>query len=135
MNTLILLLALAILVILVYRVWEPFVDTPKQPVPVGSATLYFFYTDWCGFSQKAMPEWEKVEAVLKETPVFGKTKVTAVRVNGDEDRKTTALYEVDGFPMIKLETSSLLAEFDGPRTVDGIVKFLRTTLGKEGKSL
>jgi hypothetical protein len=82
-----------------------------------------------------MPEWEKVEAVLKETPVFGKTKVTAVRVNGDEDRKTTALYEVDGFPMIKLETSSLLAEFDGPRTVDGIVKFLRTTLGKEGKSL
>lgn len=135
MNTLILLLSLAILVVLVVRVWEPFVDTPKQSVPVGSATLYFFYTDWCGFSQKAMPEWEKVEAVLKETPVFGKTKVTAVRVNGDEDRKTTALYDVDGFPMIKLETSSLLAEFDGPRTVDGIVKFLRTTLGKERKSL
>lgn len=135
MNTLILLLALAILVVLVYRVWEPFVNTPKQQVPVGSANLYFFYTDWCGFSQKAMPEWEKLEAQLKETPVFGSTKVTPIRVNADEDRKTTLLYEVDGYPMIKLETSSMLTEFDGKRTVDGFLKFLRETLGKERKSL
>jgi thioredoxin-like negative regulator of GroEL len=135
MNTLILVLALAILVILVYRVWEPFVDTPKQQVPVGSANLYFFYTDWCGFSQKAMPEWEKLEQRLKETPVFGKTKVTPVRVNADEDRKTAQLYEIDAYPMIKLETSSLLSEFSGPRTAEGLVQFLRNTLGKERESL
>ncbi len=135
MNTLILLLALAILVILVYRVWEPFVDMPKQQIPVGSANLYFFYTDWCGFSQKAMPEWEELETRLKETPVFGSTKVTPIRVNADEDRKTALLYEVDAYPMIKLETSSILTEFSGPRTADGLVKFLRETLGKERKSL
>lgn len=135
MNTLILLLALAILVILVYRFWEPFVDTPKQQIPVGSANLYFFYTDWCGFSQKAMPEWEKLEQRLKETPVFGTTKVKPIRVNADEDRKTALLYEVDAYPMIKLETSSILTEFSGPRTADGLVKFIRETLGKEGKGL
>jgi hypothetical protein len=135
MNTLILLLALAILVILVYRFWEPFVDTPKQQIPVGSANLYFFYTDWCGFSQKAMPEWEELEKRLKETPIFGKTKVTPIRVDADKDKKTALLYEVDAYPMIKLETSSILTEFDGPRTADGLVKFLRETLGKEGKSL
>jgi len=135
MNTLILLLALAILVILVYRVWEPFVDTPKQQVPVGSANLYFFYTDWCGFSQKAMPEWEELETRLKETPMFGTTKVTPIRVNAEEDRKTALLYEIDAYPMIKLETSSMLTEFSGPRTADGLVKFLRETLGKERKSL
>jgi hypothetical protein len=135
MNTLILFLALAILVILAYRLWEPFVDMPKQQVPVGSANLYFFYTDWCGFSQKAMPEWEKLEQRLKETPIFGSTKVTPIRVNADEDRKTTLLYEIDGYPMIKLETSSILTEFSGPRTADGLVQFLRQTLGKESKSL
>jgi hypothetical protein len=135
MNTLILFLALAILVILVYRFWEPFVDTPKQQIPVGSANLYFFYTDWCGFSQKAMPEWEKLEQRLKETPMFGNTKVKPIRVDADKDKKTALLYEVDAYPMIKLETSSILREFDGPRTADGLVKFLRETLGKEGKSL
>ena len=135
MNTLILFLALAILVVLVYRVWEPFVDTPKQQVPVGSANLYFFYTDWCGFSQKAMPEWEKLEQRLKETPVFGTTKVTPVRVDAEKDRKTALLYEIDAYPMMKLETSSMLSEFSGPRTADGLVQFLRETLGKERKSL
>ena len=135
MTTLLLLLAMAILVVLVYRFWEPFVVTPKRDVPVGSANLYFFYTDWCGFSQKAMPEWEALEAKLRETPIFGTTRVTPVRVNGDSDRATTSLYGVDGFPTIKLETSSLLADFTGKRTVDGFLRFLRETLGKERASL
>ena len=135
MTTLILVLTLAILVVLVYRFWEPFVDTPRQEVPVGSANLYFFYTDWCGFSQKAMPEWEAVEEALRANPVFGTTRVKAVRVNGDTDRKTTALYGVNGFPTIKLETSSLLSDFSGKRTSDGILQFVRETLGKERQSL
>lgn len=135
MNSLLLVLALAILVILVYRVWEPFVNTPKQQVPVGQANLYFFYTDWCGFSQKAMPEWEKLEEALQKTPIFGTTKVTAVRVNAEEDRKTAMLYEVAGFPSIKLETSSMLRDYEGKRSATALLQFLRETLGKERASL
>ena len=136
MDTLIVVLALAILVILVLRVWEPFVTTPpKQDVPVGRANLYFFYTDWCGFSQKAMPEWEKLEAALKTTPVFGTTEVRAVRVNAETDRKTALLYEVQGYPSIKLETSSMLTDYEGKRTAAALREFLRTTLGKERESL
>jgi thiol-disulfide isomerase/thioredoxin len=135
MTELILVLTFLILVVLVYRFWEPFVDKPRTDVPVGSANLYFFYTDWCGFSQKAMPEWEAVEEALRTNPVFGTTRVKAVRVNGDTDRKTTALYGVDGFPTIKLETSSLLSDFTGKRTAAGILQFVRETLGKERESL
>lgn len=135
MTTLILVLTLAILAILIAQFWEPFTDTPRQEVPVGSANLYFFYTDWCGFSQKAMPEWEAVEEALRASPVFGTTRVKAVRVNGDTDRKTTALYGVSGFPTIKLETSSLLTDFSGKRTSRDILQFVRETLGKERQSL
>jgi thiol-disulfide isomerase/thioredoxin len=137
MNALLLVLALGILVILMYRVWEPFVNIPKQEVPVGTANLYFFYTDWCGFSQKAMPEWEALEEALQTTPVFGTTKVTAVRVNAEEDagRKTSQLYEVNGFPSIKLETSSILRDYEGKRTASALLQFLRETLGKERTSL
>ena len=129
------MLSLAIVVLLAYRFWEPFTVAPKRDVPVGSATLYFFYTNWCGYSKKAMPEWEKLEAKLKESPVFGTTRVKAVRVDADQDRATTSLYGVEGYPTIKLETSSILTDYSGKRTSGEILSFLRDTLGQERKSL
>lgn len=135
MTTLLLILGLFLTTILVYRFWEPFVVTPKRETPVGTATLYFFYTNWCGHSKKAMPEWEALEAKLKESPVFGTTRVKAVRVDGEADRATTALYEVTGFPTIKLETSSLLTNYEGRRTSDALLDFLRETLGQERNRL
>ena len=135
MTRLILVLAFLILGVTMARFWEPFTVTPKRETPVGTATLYFFYTNWCGYSKKAMPEWEKLEAKLKESPVFGTTRVKAVRINADADRATTTLYGVEGYPTIKLETSSLLTDFNGKRTVDGLLTFLRETLGHERQSL
>lgn len=135
MNNLLLLLAMTILVILVYRIWEPFVNTPKQQIPVGNARLYFFYTDWCGFSQKAMPEWEGLEEILQKTPYFGTTRVEAVRVNAEEDKAKALLYEVHGYPTIKLETSSILRDYEGKRTTQALLDFLRETLGKESSRL
>ncbi len=135
MTILVLVLSLAIVLLTVYRFWEPFTVPPKRDVPVGTATLYFFYTDWCGFSKKAMPEWEALEARLKESPVFGTTRVTPVRVNGDSDRALTTLYQVDGYPTIKLETSSILTDYSGKRTAGDILAFLRDTLGQERKGL
>ena len=135
MTPLILILSLFIVSILIYRFWEPFVNSPKRETPEGTATLYFFYTDWCGHSKKAMPEWEALEAKLKESSLFGSTRVKAVRVNGESDRVTTALYDVHGFPTIKLETSSSLLDYDGKRTSTALVSFLQETLGQERKSL
>jgi thiol-disulfide isomerase/thioredoxin len=135
MNNLIVLFSLAILVILIYRMYEPFVNVPKRQIPVGKANIYFFYTDWCGFSQKAMPEWEKLEEKLKATPYFGNTEVKAIRVDAESDRATSLLYEVHGFPTIKLETSSILRDYEGKRTADSLMQFLRETLGKERSSL
>jgi thiol-disulfide isomerase/thioredoxin len=135
MTPLVLMLSLAIVVLLAYRFWEPFTVGPKRDVPVGTATLYFFYTNWCGHSKKAMPEWETLEARLKESPVFGTTRVKAVRVDAEEDRALTTLYEVEGYPTIKLETSSLLTDYSGKRTSGDILEFLRDTLGQERKSL
>lgn len=126
---------MAILVILIYRMYEPFVNVPKRQIPVGKANIYFFYTDWCGFSQKAMPEWEKLEEKLKATPYFGNTEVKAIRVDAESDRATSLLYEVHGFPTIKLETSSILRDYEGKRTADSLMQFLRETLGKERSSL
>lgn len=135
MNNLILFLALLILVVLVYKFWKPYMRPPKREVPTGKANLYFFYTDWCGFSQKAMPEWESLELALKETPYFGTTEVRAIRVNAEEDRKTAMLYEVSAYPTILLEHSGGISDYSGKRTAEGLLQFLRSSFGKESKSL
>jgi len=78
-----------------------------------------------------MPEWEKVKADLNTSPVFGKTTVEAVGVDAEKDPKTASLYEVAGYPTIKLETSSGIYDFDQAVTHDNVMEFLRRTLGKE----
>ena len=135
MNNIILFLALVILVVLAYKFWKPYVRAPKREVPSGKANVYFFYTDWCGFSQKAMPEWETFEGILKDTPYFGTTEVRAVRVNAEEDRKTALLYEVNAYPTIIMETKDGITEYTGKRNASALLEFLRSSFGKEGKSL
>jgi thiol-disulfide isomerase/thioredoxin len=135
MNTIITVFSVMILVLLAWRFWSPMFSRPKREVPKGEATLYFFYTDWCGWSQKAMPEWEKLESAIRSSPVFGTTTVKLVRVNADEDRATADLYEVDSYPTIKLETSTSLTSYDKSPTQDGLLEFLRSSLGKELKGL
>lgn len=127
-------LLLAIVAILVYRFWEPFVSgsgKPKQTVPLNQANLYFFYTDWCGWSQKAQPEVKKLEETLSVGGKFGNTQVSLVRVNAEEDREKATLYEVKAYPTILLETSEYIREFNKSVSYENLIAFLRDALGEE----
>lgn len=125
MNEVILVLAFTIISLLAYRLFLK--PKPKREVPVGQANLYFFYTDWCGWSQKAMPEWEKVKSQLNGQKI-GTYQIKTIEVNAEQDRKTAETYEVTGFPTIKLETSKHIYEFQGKRTAEGIIDFVKKSL-------
>jgi thiol-disulfide isomerase/thioredoxin len=135
MQTLILVLAFTIVVVLIYRFWGPVREAPKRTVPKDEATLYFFYTNWCGWSKKAMPEWQKVETALAESAVYGTTTVKPVRVNAEDDPKTAGLYEVDGYPTILLETHQGIYRYTKLPTESGLIGFLRDTLGEPAARL
>lgn len=135
MNTLVLVLAFAILAFLLYKLWKPVLSPPKRSIPQTEARLYFFYTDWCGFSQKAQPQWKAVEAHLSRASYYGTTHVTPVAVNCESDKGMCELYGVEAYPTFKLETSSGIYEFKKSATAENIIGFLRQTLGKESASL
>jgi thiol-disulfide isomerase/thioredoxin len=135
MNTLLAVLALVLLGLLVYRFWKPYVQPPKRDVKPNEANLYFFYTNWCGFSQKAMPEWAKLEKKLKTGSYFGKTHVNATQVDCEVDRAKCTLYDIQGYPSVVLETKSGLQEFNGRPTYSSLLSFLRQTLGEERENL
>ena len=129
MNTILLVLAFAVIVYLVWRLWKPLIASkPKREVPKDAANLYFFHTDWCGHCQKAMPEWEKLESGPRQ---FGNTDVSFVRVNAEKDRETADLYEITAYPTIKLETSTGLYTYNRKPTADELTHYLRATFGKE----
>ena len=125
------ILALTILAFLVWKLWKPYVAPPKRELPVDQARLYFFHTDWCGFCKKAMPEWEKLEAFVNEHSKFGNTELKLVAVNAEKDRATATLYEIDSYPVIKLETNKGLYSFNKAVNYDNLLQFIRQTLGKE----
>lgn len=135
MEAVILVLAFTILVVLVYRLWRPAMEPPKRDVRENEATLYFFYTNWCGWSKKAMPEWQKLEAKVRANPTFGTTKVTPERVDAEEDKKRATLYDVQGYPTILLETRQGITRYDKRPTEAGLLEFLRDTLGEPAASL
>lgn len=135
MRTLIILLALVALVILAWKLWKPIVQPPKQEVPKNEARIYFFYTEWCGFSQKALPEWAKLEQTLSKGGYFGKTHVTPVKVDAEQDRKLATLYGINAYPTVVLETSDASYDFDKRVTYQNLMTFLRGRLGQETESL
>jgi len=135
MNPLVLTLGFAILAFLVYKLWKPIISPPKRVVPKNEARLYFFYTDWCGFSQRAQPHWKSLEAHLEKTSYYGKTHVTPVAVNCENDKSMCELYGVDAYPTIKLETQEGIHDFKKGVTTENLVLFLQQRLGNESASL
>jgi thiol-disulfide isomerase/thioredoxin len=135
MNTLLVVLAFVLLGLLVYRFWKPMIQPPKREVKPNEANLYFFYTNWCGFSQKAMPEWTKLEEKLKRESYFGKTHVNAVAVDCEADRAMRTLYDIQGYPTVILETKTGLTEYTKQVTYSNLMTFLRESLGQERENL
>jgi thiol-disulfide isomerase/thioredoxin len=135
MNTLILALMFAILAVLLYQFWKPYRQAPQRDVPKGTAYIHFFYTDWCGHSKNAQPNWAKLEQTLAKTPFFGTTKVVAEKVNCEDDREVCDKYDVEGYPTVKLESVDGVREFTKKVTHENLLTFLRSELGKESESL
>jgi thiol-disulfide isomerase/thioredoxin len=135
MMTLVLVLSFVALVILVWKIWKPIVAPPKKEVKPNEARLTMFITEWCGFSQKAMPEWAKLEQTLGKDATFGTTHLTMVTIDADKDKKTATLYGINAYPTVVLETKEGSFDFDKRVTSDNLLAFLRSHLGQEGKSL
>jgi thiol-disulfide isomerase/thioredoxin len=126
MKLLITVLALAIVGVLVWKLWTPVLDPPKKEVPQGKSNLYFFFTNWCGFSQKAMPEWQAIEEALQGS------SVTPIRVNCEEERATCSLYGVEGYPTVIFESTAGTQTYSDRITKTRLLQFLH---GKEGAHL
>ena len=85
----------------------------------GGAKLYFFYADWCGYCKKFKPEWAK----LKAEPNLG---VQLEEVDCSNEAPALAKeYDVKGFPTLILVHSSNKVTYEGERSADAIISFIK----------
>lgn len=135
MNTLILVLAFVILGFLAYKYWMSSTKAPKAIVAPNKANVYMFYTNWCGHSKKAMPEWKKLEKSLKTSSYYGKHQVEAISVDCEEDVEKCTLYGINAYPTVIVETNDGITDFNKGVTFSNIKTLLLQTLGEERESL
>ena len=132
LTPLIFALAFVALGLMVWKLWKPLLTPPKKEVPPNEARLYFFYTNWCGHSKKAMPEWAPLE---KSSGYFGKTHVNFIRVDAEADQSTATMYDVNAYPTVLLETQDGIIPYNKRVTTKGLKEFLIGQFGKEQTGL
>jgi len=79
------------------------------------------YANWCGWSKKLLPEWNKVEKHFR-----GNNNISIRKVEENEDPELIQKLQIQGFPSIfKLENGEI-SEFphDERRTAENIIRWI-----------
>lgn len=87
-----------------------------------SATLYYFYTDWCPMCKKAAPE---LKALKSETNgVVNGINIIFRDIDCDADSATADKFSITGYPTIKLVYRDKTYEYDAKPDRVVLTKFL-----------
>jgi len=93
-----------------------------QHLKDNKQTLVEFYAPWCGHCKKLAPEYEKAAAELKG-------KVSLGKVDATEEKDLASKYNVKGFPTMVWFEDGKETEYDGGRTSETIVEWVKSMTG------
>jgi len=93
-----------------------------QHVKDNKQTLLEFYAPWCGHCKKLTPEFEKAALELKG-------KVSLGKVDATEEKELATKYNVKGFPTLVWFEDGKEQEYDGGRTAETIVEWVKSMTG------
>uniref|UniRef100_A0A8C1Y0P1 protein disulfide-isomerase n=1 Tax=Cyprinus carpio TaxID=7962 RepID=A0A8C1Y0P1_CYPCA len=96
---------------------------------VHETLLVEFFAPWCGHCQRLAPEYEAAATKLKGTLPLAKVDCT---VNSE----TCERFGVSGYPTLKIfRNGEEAGSYDGPRTADGIVSYMKKQAGPSSVAL
>lgn len=87
-------------------------------------TFVMFYADWCGHSRSALPEWKKLEDVLRGSPI------ATLSLDDASHKKDMVENGIKGYPTIRMYPegypSPNFVDYTGPRTVEAFMNFIKS---------
>jgi len=104
-----------------------------QQEPINNAELYFIFAEWCPYSKKVMPIWDKLKEKYNRKKV-NKYAVIFKDLDGDKDETEIDDFskrfnkKIDGYPTIILIKQNEVIEFDAEPTKENLTAFIEKTL-------
>ena len=93
-----------------------------------SATLYYFYTEWCPYCKSAMPEWDKFKEYAENINNTNSYQIVLNVIDCDKSPDLADKYEIAGYPTIKLIYKGKIYDYDAKPNKDNLIKFLETSV-------
>ena len=91
--------------------------------------IYFFFTEWCPYCKKALPEWHNFKTLVESSPKYDLSyniifrEVDCEKSSGLADR-----YKVEGYPTIKLLYNDDVYNYDAKPNKNNLLDFLDGSL-------
>jgi len=106
---------------------------PEGDEAISSATIYFFSADWCPYSKKAKPIWNKVRTKYEGQKING-IILNFKEVDGDKQEADVSAFEekykvkIEGYPTIYLVKGDQVVTYDAKVTAANLSEFITTAL-------
>lgn len=105
---------------------ELFNGSSSTPEPSQTQNkLVLYHASFCGYCKQIMPTWEKFTHTAKT--MFPNLTVVKYQCDGS-DKDICEKNDIQGYPTIQLYLGDKVIPFNGERTVDGIVNFVKSKL-------
>ena len=97
--------------------------------------LYMFTADWCPYSKKAKPIWEKVKGHYGGQKI-NNTNIRFIEIDGEKNEKEMENFEskflngkkIDGFPSIYMVKNDQVIEYEAKPNFEILKEFIESVL-------
>ena len=101
----------------------------------GVAELYLFAVDWCPYSKKTKPVWDKLKKQYDNKQINNHV-VKFIHIDGDKNSKELEKFEdkylngkkVDGYPSIFMVKDSQVIEYEAKPDTNTLTEFINSVL-------
>ena len=101
----------------------------------STAEIYLFAVDWCPYSKKAKPVWDKIKQKFDRKKINNR-ELQFIEVDGDKDSKVLEKFEdkylngkkIDGYPSVYLVKGSQVIEYEAKPDVNTMTEFINSVL-------
>lgn len=116
----------AVVLLVIYNMYfvkktESFAQSDKNQIKGKDITIYNYNTEWCGWSKKFQPEWNKFEQMSNTLNV----KAVDVKCDKPENESMCSEAGIEGFPTVKIDVDGKVVDYHGERSAEAIAHVVK----------